>query len=117
FRGGLTLENYLSAEHLLVASDGGFRGVVDRRLESMDHSRRVVVSLPLFLPAMAMVAVSDLIGTLPARLVRRYAKAMEVTATEPPLEIRRFELKVVTHPRSERNRALQWMSDLIAERA
>lgn len=107
--GPLTLEAYCQAEHVLVAADGSTRGIVDDTLARTGHQRKVVLSLPQFLPTLAMVSQSDTIATLPGTIVRRYAAAFDLQFAPPPLEIRTFDIRILTHVRDRRNAAVQWV--------
>ena len=50
---------------------GGFRGPVDTALGKLGHKRNIAVSAASFLFVPELVACSDLIATMPERLVRR----------------------------------------------
>jgi len=108
FEGGLTLQRYLSAEHVLVSADGSLRGIVDSTLAEQGLARRVVLAVPQFLPTLAVISQSDAISTLPAALVRKYAPAFDLVYAPPPLAVRAFEISALTHIRDRRNQALQW---------
>ncbi|MEO0913785.1 MAG: LysR family transcriptional regulator, partial [Pseudomonadota bacterium] len=71
--GLLTLERYVVARHLLVSPNGGRVGIVDKALRPLGLARRIAVSLPQFLPALRVVAETDLVAALPARLARAEA--------------------------------------------
>ncbi len=109
----MTLADYRQADHVLVSSDGSLRGIVDETLAQQGHSRRVVLALPHFMPTLAMVAQSDTIATLPATLVRRYAETFDLAFQPPPLDIRSFDIRVLSHARDRRNPAIQWCAEQI----
>ncbi len=64
----IDLDAYCAADHVLISPGGDLRGVVDAQLDAMGRSRRVSLSLPAFLPALAAVATSGALVTLPAAL-------------------------------------------------
>jgi DNA-binding transcriptional LysR family regulator len=109
--GPLTLEAYLAARHIVVAPQGGTTGIVDRLLLRRGLSRRVVASLPQFLPALALLARSDLLSTMPSRVVRDYGAAFGVGSAPPPLEVRPFVSAAVRHRRDEKNPLVLWAMD------
>lgn len=111
----LDLDSYAAADHLLVSGDGSMRGIVDRRLEALGRSRRVCLSLPLFLPALTLLGRSDLVATLPERMVRRHGERFGLAFRPPPLEIRSFDVRAVWHRRNARNGLVQWVVDLLGE--
>ncbi|MEL7117525.1 MAG: LysR family transcriptional regulator [Pseudomonadota bacterium] len=114
-QGPLTLAQYLEADHALVAADASRRGIVDDKLAESGQARRVVLSLPQFLPTLAVLSRSNLIATLPARLVERHADRFGLVAKAPPLAVRSFDIKLLRHRRDLRNPAVTWCIDQIVE--
>lgn len=104
----LTLDRYARLDHMLVSFDGGFRGIVDQALEGLGRERRVVAALPSFFPALATVAKTDLIATVPRRLAEQQAARFGLVIMDPPLAIRSFVVAAVHHRRLDRDAALQW---------
>jgi DNA-binding transcriptional LysR family regulator len=105
----LTLKAYCAADHLLVSAAGEFTGIVDTTLRREGLSRRVIASVPQFFAALATVAASDLIVTLPARLARMHARRFGLVVAPPPLAIRPFTVSVVWHKRAASDPALRWI--------
>jgi len=108
---GMSLEAYLAAEHVLVSLAGDLSGIVDTTLARQGRSRRVVMAMPLFLPAMAAAAQADLLCTLPQRLAQHHAADFGLSRFEPPLAIRPFTLSAVHHRRAERDAGLVWLRE------
>ena len=69
----------------------------------------VVATLPLFLPALALVAQSDLVATLPSRLVEQHAVTFELHQVEPPIAIRPFAVSAIRHQRDAHNPIHAWI--------
>lgn len=111
----LSLEDYLAAEHLLVAMDGSFRGVVDVALESLGLSRRVVASAPNFLAALTIIAQTDLLLTIPARLAQTHAVRTGLRHVDPPLDVRGYDVAISRARRERADPCLDWLSERIAE--
>ncbi|MBB5470331.1 DNA-binding transcriptional LysR family regulator [Paraburkholderia sp. CI2] len=66
-----TLAQFCKLEHVIVSPDGGgFFGVTDETLAKVGLARKVVLSVPHFLFMQSVLASTDLVGMLPARLVR-----------------------------------------------
>lgn len=108
----IALDAYCQAHHVLVSPGGDLRGVVDGRLETMDRTRHVALSLPSFLPALAAIAASDAIATLPSRIARAFAPGFGLVLAEPPLEIRHFPVSVFWHRRNDQDRLTRWLVEL-----
>lgn len=111
--GGLTMANFCSAGHVLVAPGGTLEGIVDRALAATGHARRVVLSVPYFLAALAAVARTDLIATLPRRIAERHAPDFGLVTLPPPLPIRRFSTSMVWTRREGADPAHVWLRDRI----
>jgi LysR family transcriptional activator of mexEF-oprN operon len=110
---GMTLTRFRSTGHVLVAPGGTLEGIVDRALATMGHARRVVLSVPYFLAALAAVARTDLIATLPRRIAERYAADFGLTTFAPPLPIRRFAVSMVWTRRAGADPGHAWLRQQI----
>jgi DNA-binding transcriptional LysR family regulator len=109
----LDLDTFCALDHVLVStSGGGFTGVVDEALARLGRSRRVVVSLTSFLVAPELVAESDLICTVPARLARRWSGVLNVMS--PPCEVGAFSIHMGWHPRAHSDPAQRWLREQVA---
>ena len=102
------LDAYLAARHLVVAPEGEMTGIVDSVLAREGLSRDVAASVPQFLAALPVLAGTDLVAALPARLVRLHAAAFGLGWAEPPVALRRFTSAAVRHRRDEKNGLLIW---------
>ncbi|MFN3643053.1 MAG: LysR family transcriptional regulator [Gemmobacter sp.] len=105
----LDLDTYCAADHVLISPGGDLRGVVDDQLAAMGRARRVVLGLPAFLPALAAVAASRAMVTLPARVAQAFAPGFGLVTATPPLEVRRFPVSAFWHRRNEADPQTIWM--------
>lgn len=105
----ISLDAYCAADHVLVAPGGDLTGIADRTLEAMGRSRRIVLGLPSFLPALAAVAQSGAIVTLPRRVAQDFAAGFGLVTAEPPIEIRRFPVSAFWHRRNDSDPLTQWL--------
>jgi len=106
----LDLDVFCGLDHVLVSpAGGGFAGVVDDVLAQLGRKRRVVASLTSFLVAPALVAESEMICTVPARLARRSGDALNILA--PPCEVGAFSVAMGWHPRTDSDPAQKWLRD------
>lgn len=104
----LDLDAFCQLEHILVSpSGGGFSGAVDEALAQMGRQRRVLASLNSFLLAPSLVAGTDMICTVPARLARATGEAVTVAA--PPCELASFVVQMGWHPRTDNDPAQKWL--------
>lgn len=107
-----TLAQFCGLEHVIVSPDGGgFRGVTDEALAQVGLDRRVVLSVPHFLFMMSVLASTDLVALLPARLVRD-TRALQIV--EPPVAVPGYEMAMLWHERCHRDPAHRWLREHIA---
>jgi DNA-binding transcriptional LysR family regulator len=107
-----TLAQFCRFEHVIVSPDGGgFFGVTDEALAKAGLTRKVVLSVPHFLFMASVLASTDLVGMLPARLVRENSALQMV---EPPVEVPGYEMAMLWHERVHRDPAHQWLREFIA---
>ncbi|WP_421726351.1 LysR family transcriptional regulator [Bauldia sp.] len=113
--GKLTAKRYAAARHLVVSPAGDLTGIVDRSLEPLGLTRAVTAAVPLFFPALAAVAASDLVATLPSRLVARFASAFGLESRPVPFAVRPFAVSAVRHRRDARSPLHVWLVETIAD--
>ena len=113
----ISLDDYCAADHILISPGGDLRGVVDDQLQAMDRRRRVILGLPAFLPALAAVAASEALVTLPARLARAFAPGFGLVTAEPPIPVRTFAVSVFWHRRNDADPKTTWLRRLISDLA
>lgn len=107
-----TRAQFCKLDHVIVSPDGGgFHGVTDDALAQLGLSRRVVLSVPHFLFVRSVLANTDLVAMLPARLVRD-TPALQVV--EPPVEVPGYKMAMLWHERVHRDPAHQWLREHIA---
>lgn len=111
----LTFEDYISACHIVVSFDGSVSGIVDRVLARDGHSRKLVAAVPFFTTALATVARSDLIATVPRRLAEAFAPLFGLRIFEPPITIRPYRVLAVWHERNDKRAVHSWVIAQIAE--
>lgn len=110
----LTLDQYLSLRHVLVAPSGTAGSFIDTELERRGLVRRVALRVSSFLIAPIVVAETDFISTTPERLARRVAKRYALKLVPPPFRVPRFGLSLAWHPRFDDDPAHRWLRELVA---
>jgi len=105
----IDLDAYCAADHVLISPGGDLRGVVDAQLEGMGRSRGVVLSLPAFLPALAAVAATGALVTLPARVAQAFAPGFGLVTAAPPIPVRSFPVSVFWHRRNDTDPRTVWI--------
>ena len=104
-----TLAQFCKLEHVVVSPDGGgFDGPADAALRELGLARKVVLSVPHFLFLRDVLARTDLVAMLPARLLPDVAGLQVV---EPPMQVPGFEMLMLWHERVHRDPGHRWLRD------
>lgn len=109
----LTLKTYLDLEHILVSPQGDMKGVVDTTLDKKGHKRKIMAGVSSFGVPASIVAQSDYIVTLPARIASVYAKLYNLYLLKPPIEIPSIRVKQVWHQRTHLSPQHQWFREAL----
>ncbi|WP_372657984.1 LysR family transcriptional regulator [Hydrogenophaga sp.] len=118
FERPLSLERFCEYGHVAIEPGEGatmYNALVDDALQNIGMQRRSVLSKPTFLGIPFVVAQTDLIATLPERLVQRFIDIAPVRIFEPPLRLDRLNVVLMWHDRTHNNPLHRWMRDLIAK--
>ena len=104
-----TLERYCEAQHLVVSHTGDASGFVDRLLAEQGRSRRIALTVPNFMFALAVIGETELVSALPRRFMALHAQRFGVIGIEPPLALGRFQLKAVVPQVAMMDMGLAWL--------
>lgn len=110
------LEEYCAADHLVVSMTGDAEGFVDSALAGLGRSRRIAVTVPNFMMAMAILADTDLVAALPRRLVEKHGRRFGLVGFEAPLALPSFRLKAVATKAAMMDQGVAWLFNLLAGR-
>lgn len=108
-----TLPHYCEMQHLLVSVTGDAAGYVDGELAKLGLSRRVAMTVPNFMMALAILAETDMIAALPERLVAMYAARFDVVSVKAPLALRRFNIRAIAPKAAMMDAGLAWFFDVL----
>jgi len=109
----IDLATWTSMGHVFIAPDGTPGGIVDETLAQLGQRRRVAVAVPHFLLAPHIVAGSDFVLTVGARVANAFAEILPVQVVAPPVKLPDFELRMYWHERQHRDPAQQWFRDIV----
>lgn len=107
----ISLDAYCAADHVLISPGGDLRGIVDDQLQSIGKTRRVVLGLPAFLPALAAAAASGALVTLPARVAETFAAKFGLVTATAPLKVRSFPVSIFWHRRNDTDARISWVRE------
>lgn len=107
----LTLNRFCALEHVLVSYKGeNFWGVTDDALADVGRKRQIGLSVSSFLVLPDILAISEMIAVVPARLAYTDPRMHVVS---PPLPIAGFTKSMAWHERTHRDAAHQWLRNLV----
>jgi DNA-binding transcriptional LysR family regulator len=109
-----TLARYCALPHLVVSLAGDPHGFVDQALAARGRSRRVGLTVPNFLFALAVLADTDLVSTLPRAFVSLHGARFGVVAVEPPLRLDGYRMNAVMLAAGAMDAGLAWLSERLA---
>ncbi len=113
----LTPEGYARLEHVLVTPRGLPGSSVDSALEPLGLSRRVVLRVPHFAAAAAVVAESDLVVTMPSDFATRMARPLGLVTRPVPVPVRPSIFYVGFSTTYEGDVAHRWFRERVVEAA
>lgn len=112
--GALTLDGYLSAQHLHVSLAGEPHGLPDRFLARLGHRRQVALTLGHFLVLPQVLAGSALIATEPRSVIESFAESHNLRLSAPPFAVEDFAFSAVWLGRSDGDPGLAWLTALLS---
>lgn len=98
-RGKRTPERIARFEHLGISRKGRFDGPIDVQLAARGLARKVVAAVPSGSAAAMVVAASDLVTGLPARVARALAATLPLATFELPFDLPDLVVSQTWHPR------------------
>ena len=112
-----TLERYCEMQHLVVSDTGDPYGFVDEALAKRSQSRRIALTVPNFMLALAIVAESDLLTALPRRFAAMHAARFGILGIDAPLPLPGFRVNAIAPKVAMMDAGIAWLFDLLAQSA
>lgn len=108
-----SLKRFCETNHLLVSLTGNAHGFVDTALAERGLKRRIELTVPNFMMALAIIAETDLIAALPKQLVAMHAARFGIVSTKAPLPPRRDSIRVVASRAALMDTGVAWLFGVI----
>ena len=115
--GGLTLDSYCAARHMLVSFSGRPYGFIDESLAALGRERRVVLTVNQFFTAGRVVANSNLLTVLPRHFVKVTGLAGQLALRPLPLEVSPVHVDALWHRRSQQRSDHAWLRQAVVRSA
>ena len=107
--GTMTLAQFAGANHLLVSPYGPVRTMVDHALQLQGLTRNIQTTVPSLFGALTVVEQSDLIVTMPCRVVSQHTQRFHISYAPTPFAGGAFLLHSVRHSRDAKTAVHDWM--------
>lgn len=111
----LSMEQFLAADHVVVAQEGRSQEIFEKRMAEMKLGRRVLLQSPHFMSTPLLVAHSDLIATVPRAVGRAYCRMAPLRLLAPPMKIPAIPLRQFWHRRVQGDPSVTWLRECIAK--
>ena len=108
-----SLTAYCEMEHLVVSATGDPFGFVDGVLAARGLSRRMSLTVPDFMFALAVLAETNLLCALPRRFLQLHGPRFGVLGLEPPLPLPPLRLNGVVLKSAMADLGLSWLTEQI----
>jgi DNA-binding transcriptional LysR family regulator len=106
-------DRFCGSQHLLVSLSGDPYGFVDELLAKRGLKRRIVLTVPSFVMALAHLSSSDLIATLPRRLVERHAAHFGLAFAELPFKRKPDPIQAVATKAAMMDAGIAWLMEVL----
>ena len=110
-----SLKRYCAMQHLVVSLSGDSRSFVGEVMAKQGLSRRIALTVPNFMFALAVVADTDYLCALPRRLVTMHAGRFGVVARESPISLPRFSINAIAPKVAMMDAGLAWLFDALIQ--
>lgn len=111
--GGLDLDGYCAAEHVVLSVTGDPQANIDGDLNAVGRRRRVALTVPNMLLGLSLTSESDLLMAAPGQLVAKHAR-LGLSFCEPPIALERFEVSAVASQAALADLGIAWLMGALA---
>lgn len=111
----ITLEQFLANRHMLISRREAGTGLIDDWLAKSGLRRKISLVAPNFLSAPWILERADLLLCLPLRVAEKFTRLAPLKILPVPIDLPRYELMMLWHPRHDKDQAHGWLRDLLRE--
>lgn len=110
-----TLSRFLAADHVLVSQTGDPNGFVDIALAERGLQRRVALTAPNFMLALALIAQSDFLVAIPRSLFALHGPRFRLRCAKPPFKLPIFDISAVAPRPALQDAGVSWLVGSLAK--
>ena len=108
-----TLDRYCGMNHLAISITGESRVPIDDLLAREGRSRRVALTVPNFMLALALLAETDLLAALPRGLLAMHGAHFGLIGTPAPFPMRQFQWRAIAPKVAMMDAGVEWLYGLL----
>jgi DNA-binding transcriptional LysR family regulator len=112
--GQMTLAKFAAADHLLISPYGPVSTMVDHALKLNGMTRDIQTTVPSLFGALMVVEQSDLIVTMPRRVVSQHTQRFKIGYAPTPFAGGAFLLHSLRHSRDAKSVVHDWMLERLS---
>ncbi len=109
----ITLDDYCQFDHVIVDVEDGLQPDVDYPLTRLGSPRRPAITLPYHSAIPAVLPGTDLIATVPNRLVCAWPDSGTLRVLPAPTQINNMPYRMVWHPALDTDKWHQWLRSIV----
>lgn len=109
----IRLEQYLECQHLVIDTERGQQPAIDRVLGRLGTPRRPALTVPFHALAHSALPGTQLMVTIPTRLLATHADGNGLCKLQAPPEIDTLRYYMAWHPRLDRDPVHSWLRDKV----
>ncbi len=103
YAGGITLEQYREARHLIVSQHTRSRDVIDQALVENGIVRKAALTISHFVNVPQLIAKTDLVATIARPILQNASQFFPITPFPAPFRIPSMQIKQVWHRRFDKS--------------
>lgn len=111
----LSVDDYQSEQHLVVASASMGHSIVERTLAEQRVTRKIGMVVPNFLGISPLIKAMDYIATLPDQLAKHLAQTADLKILPLPVSIPHYTIWQYWHGRYTHDPANRWLRATVAK--
>jgi DNA-binding transcriptional LysR family regulator len=113
FGDSLSLNQYLSARHIVVATYAGVQTIPDKQLAAVGAKRNSCIRVPYFGVALQCLPGTDLVLTLTSGMTSVVKRDRRLRIVKAPQELHAFHFLMAWHPRQNTDPRHMWLREAI----
>ncbi|MES2263642.1 MAG: LysR family transcriptional regulator [Pseudomonadota bacterium] len=111
--GGMTVEEFQGADHVVVVSGGTGHAIVDQSVERLGIRRNIALTVPHFVAVGHILSHSSMIATVPERYAMACLQPFGLRYVTHPLSLPEININVFWHAKFNKEPANKWLRSLI----